>query len=483
MSPAQPAGRVVGVVPWLPWPLSAWRWWTAPVRAERLAALRIGLAGCLLLDIFLTYVPQVYTFFSNDQLGDPAVFGWLYAAPRMTFSLLRGVGDPLVSFLALVVWLGTTFWIFTDLLTRAVRGNGARERDPLRLSVPLWCAAGGVLVAGIWSRLGHEGELAYAWLAPPVLVAWASVFLALELLRYLRRDSAVDRGALALLLLACVWTAGLAGAGCYFSTFERFEPGSIWDRGLGPWQNDRALLAGAMGAWIVATFLLLMGWWTRPAAIATWLLSTSFANVNSSVDNAGDTIRGILLFYLMLCPCGAAWSIDRLWRRWRGHDAPVLLVAPWAIRLIFVQMVFIYCCNGLYKLYGETWRNGESLYFVLGDFTLSRISLADCPLPAWMLSLMTWSVLGWEATFPLMAFNRWTRAIALVFGACFHLGIFFSMELGFFVPYALCMYLPFLPWDWLLARRHAALPPPQAAGPNRSVSDAEIAALAPAIPR
>ena len=37
--------RFVGVDPWLPWPLSAWRWWTEPVAAERLAALRIGLAS------------------------------------------------------------------------------------------------------------------------------------------------------------------------------------------------------------------------------------------------------------------------------------------------------------------------------------------------------------------------------------------------------------------------------------------------------
>ena len=33
---------VVGLKPWLPWPLSRSPWWTEPVRAERLAVLRIG---------------------------------------------------------------------------------------------------------------------------------------------------------------------------------------------------------------------------------------------------------------------------------------------------------------------------------------------------------------------------------------------------------------------------------------------------------
>ena len=44
-------GAVDGWSPWLPWPLSRWRWWTEPVRAERLAALRIGLGVALLLDL------------------------------------------------------------------------------------------------------------------------------------------------------------------------------------------------------------------------------------------------------------------------------------------------------------------------------------------------------------------------------------------------------------------------------------------------
>src|ERR1700686_3715834 len=47
---ASPGREIVGVVPWLPWPLSAWGWWTEPVRAERLALLRIGVALCLIAD-------------------------------------------------------------------------------------------------------------------------------------------------------------------------------------------------------------------------------------------------------------------------------------------------------------------------------------------------------------------------------------------------------------------------------------------------
>src|SRR5205807_2696390 len=126
------------------------------------------------------------------------------------------------------------------------------------------------------------------------------------------------------------------------------------------------LLLWAMGLWIGFAALLLLGCATRLAAVATWMISMSFANVNPNLDNAGDTVRSILLFYLMLCPCGAVWSVDALFRR---HSGPVY-VHPWPLRVIFVQMVFMYFMNGAYKLFGANWIEGNSLHYVLGDVVL-----------------------------------------------------------------------------------------------------------------
>jgi hypothetical protein len=442
--------RVVGVVPWLPWPLSAWPWWTQPVRAERLAALRIGLAGCLLLDILCTYLPGLDSFFSQDSLGNATVFDWRTNAPRLSWSLLRGVGDPLVTFLAMTVWLVATLWILTDLGTRALRGGGPRERDPLRFSLPSWVVAGTLFVLSFWSRMpGQRGELEYAFLVPLPLIGLSIAFYALDVLRRLRNDGG-GGWIRPLILVACLSSVVLLGAGLSLSSAAQLPPEAVWSRVLGPWNKDPPVMHAAMFIWAGATLLLLLGLWTRPAAIASWALSISFANLNDKIDNAGDTIRIIIQFYLMLCPCGAVWSLDRLWRRWRGQDVPVLYVAPWPLRLLFVQLAFIYFCNGFYKLFGGSWREGDSLFYVLRDFTLTRFSPADIPLPLWALRIMTWTVLAWEVSFPVLALNRWTRLVALLFGVGFHLGIFASMELGFFVPYTLCIYLTFVPWErWI----------------------------------
>jgi hypothetical protein len=141
--------------------------------------------------------------------------------------------------------------------------------------------------------------------------------------------------------------------------------------------------------------------------------------------------------------------------RWRGKDAPVVLVSPWVIRVLFVQLIFIYFSNGVYKMFGGSWREGYSLFYVMGDFTLTRFSPSDNPSPLWMLRLATWSVLVWEVSFPILAIHRWTRFVALCFGVFFHLGIFVTMELGCFVPYTLCIYLAFVPWERLSRKRRS----------------------------
>ena len=99
---------------------------------------------------------------------------------------------------------------------------------------------------------------------------------------------------------------------------------------------------------------------------------------------------------------------------------------------------------------GDSWQQGNSLYYVLCDLTLSRFSFHQLQLPLVVMQIMTWSVLVWEAGFPLWVLCPWTRTTALVFGVLFHLGIFLSMELGGFGPYMIAMYLPLVPWErWL----------------------------------
>lgn len=467
-------GQMAGITPWLPWPLSASPAWTEPVRAERLAALRIGVAACLLFDIAYNYAPETFAYFGKDGLCDPTASEWKFQGPRTTWSLLRGVGDGASQYLALSCWIALTVWILGNSLFRLLfvhRNSPVQDRTGIALL--LWTFSLAWYSASLWSQgiaAKDIGEL--AWVAPMLGFAAACLFHTLDVATRLSDPNhPIPWLKLLFTLMTCMVLVILGFLLWQFVDAEQLALDAAnlderpwWLRALRSWQEDRFLLVMAMSAWIGFAALLLLGCATRFAAIATWLLSMSFASANPHLDNAGDTIRLVLLFYVMLCPCGAGWSIDALFTRGNG---PVY-VPPWPVRLIFAQMIPIYFMNGLYKLFGTTWLDGESLYYVLGDVVLTRFSQMSVPLSEEnylrMTQVMTWIVLVWEVSFPLLVIFKWPRRIALYFGVTFHLGIFATMELGGFVPYALCMYLPLLPWGKVSRSPLASAPPWHAEG-------------------
>lgn len=292
--------RIAGLEPWLPWPLSRSAWWTTPAPAERLAALRIGVAAVLLVDIALFYLPELRVFYGRDSLADSATF----AAARYghgCWSLLAGFDEP------------------------------------------------------------------------------------------------------GLLRLACL-------------------------------------------GWLASAVLLLVGCWPRSSAAVAWALAISFLNLNPAIHNAGDVIRIIALFYLMLGPCGAVWAVTPNTRRRVGET---VLVPPWPLRLLFVQLAVIYTFNGVYKFLGPGWRAGEALHYVLADPSMSRWSYSELPMPYWGSMVLTWTVMGWELSCPLWLLRQWPRRVGLAFGVVLHLGIALLLELNMFSFYVLCLYLPLLPWERL----------------------------------
>ncbi len=225
------------------------------------------------------------------------------------------------------------------------------------------------------------------------------------------------------------------------AVFWRDRPATFWS--LLAWVQSPAVLQAAVIAWAVAAVLLLLGLCSRTSAGVAWALSQSFLALNPYAHNAGDTVRTIILLYLMLSPCGAVWSLDR-WLRRHRVTGPTL-VYPWPLRLLLIQMAVIYFNNGVHKLIGPQWRAGSSLYYVLSDLTLTRWSYAEVPLPFVLTQMLTWGVLVWELAFPLLVFLPSTRSATLLTGVLLHLGIGLSMELGVFALYMLCLYLPFIP--------------------------------------
>lgn len=430
--------QVVGMQPWLPWPFRLWRSWTEPAPAERLAALRIGLAMVLLVDVLTSYWPNLEFFFGPESLTrqpglDP--FAYYTSPPRWSWSLLRGLDQPNNFALILGLWGVVTVWA---LASSARPGMAAWA----------WTIATFLAVASFWTRLeGGDypsdiawqggiglGFVALAWCLAGFLCLWNGH-------RQHRRLSPA-------FLVPWIMTTLLLGLGIQRFVEEQETGALSWRLRMffADWDQNLTVLRVAMLAWLTAIVGLLVGWRTRLMAVAVWVLANSFDNLNPFITYKGDVVRNILLFYLVISPCGAVWSVDR--RLSRRPPGPTFIY-PWVLRLIFLQMVFMYFFNGLYKLLGEHWRTGEALYFVLANPVRSRVSYAQFPVPFFVLQIFSTTVLVWELSFPLLVALRWTRIPALILGVLFHVGIGTSMELEFFSAYMLTMYLPLLPWEKL----------------------------------
>jgi hypothetical protein len=195
--------------------------------------------------------------------------------------------------------------------------------------------------------------------------------------------------------------------------------------------------------WLIAALCLTVGLFARSAALVAWVMALSVMNSNAYLHNSGDLVRQHLLFFLMLTPCGAAWSLSRP----RGMPAGTKrAVYPWAMRLLFLELIVIYFFNGIYKLaFGSNWQSGTVMHYVLHTPGWARWS-PPVHIPEWFSVGMTYFVLGWELLFPFCMLVRPLRTAALVIGASFHVVTCFNLEIGPFGLYALCLYLPLLPW-------------------------------------
>jgi hypothetical protein len=291
---------VVGLEPRLPWLLHSMAWWTAPVRAERLAALRIGVAAALLIDILGCYLPYLDAFLGPHSLGAPEVFAASGADGIFRWSVFRWSSDPRV----------------THLL--------------------------------------------------------------------------------------------------FF-------------------------------AWGASSLLLLLGFYTRLSAVAAWGLSLSAFHVNPFLVNSGDNARDTLLFILMLCPCGAVWSIDA--RRRRNRPAGPTYVWPWPLRLLFVQLTVLYFMTGVFKLMSPDWRGGTAMHYFLGNIAWTRLPYEYLPGAELFGPVFDYVTLTWELGFPVLVFLGATRKPTLWLGVLFHVGTGLLFRIGAFPLYMLCFYLPLVPWE------------------------------------
>ena len=274
----------------------------------------------------------------------------------------------------------------------------------------------------------------WAWLTVPVPADRAAalrIAVAAVLL--------IDIGCLYLPNLGALYgPAGFGHAALFDGVFA--WPSFRWSllRVLPPTWGPPALLT----VWAAASLFLLVGYRPRLAAAVAWVCAVSFVQVNLFIHNGGDWLKLFLLLMLCFLPSDGRWAV----RRNPLASGPAL-VHPWPLRLMMLQLGLMYFVNGYYKLLGPQWRAGTVMHDVAGNPSWTHFSPDFLPLPDVALRLLTWATLAWELGFPLLVSLKGTRTATLWVGVVFHVASFFHLEIGLFGLYALCFYVPLLPWE------------------------------------
>ena len=193
------------------------------------------------------------------------------------------------------------------------------------------------------------------------------------------------------------------------------------------WIESPAVLWAVHVAALVVFALLTLGLFSRVVSILAFFIAVSYVNRVPGALFGLDQINALLAMYLMIGPCGAAYSLDRLLQSRRAAKrlppAAPCTSANLAIRLMQVHMCVIYLFAGLSKLQGQAWWNGLAMWLAAANLEYQSVDLtwmSDWPV---LVNLMTHGTILWEVSYCVLIWPRLTRPIVLFFALPIHLGI------------------------------------------------------------
>ncbi|HVE74730.1 MAG TPA: diacylglycerol kinase family protein [Mycobacteriales bacterium] len=270
-------------------------------------------------------------------------------------------------------------------------------------------------------------------------------------------------------VLALGWTLSLLPDAATFLGDEGVSP-ELPVGGGGAWVLPTSAPYAVLALLGVAAVALVAGLATRVASVAVFLLLLVVQRRDPFVLNSGDLLLRHLAFFVALMPAGEVWSLDA-----RRRSRPPRDRAPWALRLLQLQVSAIYLFAVWAKVRGTTWNDGTAVGIAWQLEDLQRIALPAAVRDSLTLSaLASYGTLAVEAALVVGLWLPRLRWAVMAAGVGLHLGIDATMLVGWFSAAILASYLAFVPAPALRsALAHGARMAPRARGSRGSRSGPE----------
>lgn len=181
----------------------------------------------------------------------------------------------------------------------------------------------------------------------------------------------------------------------------------------------------------IAQVSFICGYKTRLPAIVLMITMTSLAQRNIQVQNGADLLLRILLLIICFAPCGNRFSIDSFLAAKRGTPLRKEW-APWAHRLVQIQVAFVYLSIVYEKYKGVNWLAGMAIYYATRLEDFSRYSVPYILDNIIILKLLTWGTLLLELALGSLIFFDEFRKKLIISGILFHISIDYVMPIPTF---------------------------------------------------
>ena len=265
------------------------------------------------------------------------------------------------------------------------------------------------------------------------------------------RSLAVLRVGLGLLLLGNYSVRSLAIDAFYTdggvlprSALSGVWPAMTWS--LHTLGGSSGFIAGMFAVGAVFAVLLILGLWTRFVTIASWALLVSVNNRNPFVNDSGDPLLALMLFWSIFLPLGAIASVDAL--RSTKPPARGAYRHPASAALV-LQVLFVYIFTIIWKTDPVWTTHGWAVLYAL------EIDQFTTPLGRWMLQFPFWLIVGGAAMYavevlgPALALLPvrfvWARTAAALLFIGFHAGLILTMKIGLFPFTCIVAWLTLMP--------------------------------------
>jgi hypothetical protein len=212
---------------------------------------------------------------------------------------------------------------------------------------------------------------------------------------------------------------------------------------LGPIDDPRVTLIFYILV-MLAAVLTTLGLWTRISTILLALGIVTIHHRNPFILHSGDTLLRLTLIYLAWAPSGAACSLDRVIRVWRGKESgEPPNISLWGQRLIQYQVALVYFTTVWWKWFGTYWKDGTATWYPENLNEFYRFPTPDFLRHQPFIAFTTYGTLATELSLATLVFYRPLRKYVLLAGIAMHCYIEYRFNIPFFAITIVATYLAF----------------------------------------